>query len=180
MEARSQLRHRPTLAGCNSSILSAGQRFVNYAAWVWDRDRTAARRARLLAGAQPARPNASAGPFPKFSAGRFANATNRITERKCKAPGNAAKRNGGKSKALAADPSLGCLKLTLLPLLPQEPIAIAWLLPAARCWPAPARRFRSGSESRTSTCSWSPPRNPWPELHSARKPRSPAACSSRR
>jgi hypothetical protein len=42
----------------------------------------------------------------------------------------------------------------------KSPIVIAWLLPAARCWPAPARRFRSDSESRTSTCSRSPRHNP--------------------
>jgi hypothetical protein len=89
------------------------------------------------------------------------------------------KRKGGRSNAPAAGPSLGGFELTAkFAINALGAIATAWSLPAARCWPAPARRFRSGSESRTSTCSWWPPRNPWPEPRSAPKERSPAACSS--
>ena len=40
MEARSQLRHRPTVRGCNSPIVSAGAGCVKPGVWTWKRMRT--------------------------------------------------------------------------------------------------------------------------------------------
>jgi hypothetical protein len=78
-------------------------------------------RTRLLAGAPFMLSDASVRAFPKFGAERFVDGVNRSAERSSRVAGNATKENGGKSNALAADLSLGCLQLTLPLRPPQEP-----------------------------------------------------------